>query len=342
LAARLFCNGVSFFRGFASSFRSFDTTIFISLLHAPIEHIIVLEAFTDKQIAEQLAKVRIIGLIIEAESTAVVEEDSKLIRETAAEEIGRGSHLLLHDSVVLLLLGGGLETLPWESTAKEVHENVGQRFQIVTSGLFNTQVRVDGGVTSSTSQVLVLTIRDVQVSLGVTVLLGETEIDNVDLVATLANTHQEIVRLNVTVDKVARVDVLDTGDQLIGKEQDGLQRELAVAEVEQVLKRGTKEIEDHGVVVALSAEPSDERHSDTTSEGLVDFGFIFKLRVLCLDGLELDGDFLSRNDVNSEINVTEGSRTDLLSKTVLASNTEVDSVGGGRAAIGHLVVLICI
>jgi hypothetical protein len=71
---------------------------------------------------------------------------------------------------------------------------------------------VDRGITSSTSQVLVLPIRDVEVSLGVTVLLGETEIDNVDLVATLADAHEEVVRLDITVDEGLGVDVLNAGD----------------------------------------------------------------------------------------------------------------------------------
>lgn len=82
---------------------------------------------------------------------------------------------------------------------------------------------VDGSVTSSTSQVLVLSVRDVEVGLGITVLLGQTEINHVDLVATLADAHEEVVRLDVTVDEGLGVDVLDAGDELIGEQEDGLQ-----------------------------------------------------------------------------------------------------------------------
>lgn len=73
--------------------------------------------------------------------------------------------------------------------------------------------------------------------LGVSVFLGKTKIDDVDLVAALSDAHQEVVRLDITVDEVSGVDVLDTRDELIGKEKDGLQAELAVAKVEQVFKR---------------------------------------------------------------------------------------------------------
>ena len=58
--------------------------------------------------------------------------------------------------------------------------------------------------------------------------------------------------------------------QLIGEEEHRLETELAVAEVKEVFERGTEEIDDHGIVVALGPEPTDEGDTDTTSEGLVD------------------------------------------------------------------------
>lgn len=73
-------------------------------------------------------------------------------------------------------------------------------------------MRVDRRITSSASQVLVLTIRDVQVSLRVAIFLGQTEIDDVDLIATFTNTHQEVVGLDVTMDEVSGVNVFHSGD----------------------------------------------------------------------------------------------------------------------------------
>jgi hypothetical protein len=89
------------------------------------------------------------------------------------------------------------------------------------------------------------------------------------------------------------VDVLDARNQLVGKQKDGLEGEFAVAEVEQILQTRSKEVEDHGIVVTFSAKPANKGDSDASSKGLVDTGFIFELRVLCLDALELDGDFLA-------------------------------------------------
>ena len=158
---------------------------------------------------------------------------------------------------------------------------------------------VDGGVTSGTSQVLVLSVRDVEVGLGVPVLLGETKVDHVDLVAPLANTHEEVVGLDVAVDEALGVDVLDAADELVGEQEDGLEREFAVAEVEEILEGRAEEVEDHGVVVTLGAEPSDERNADAASERLVDAGLILELRVLGLDGLKLDGNLLAGDDVGA-------------------------------------------
>ena len=92
--------------------------------------------------------------------------------------------------------------------------------------------------------------------------------------------------------------------ELIGQEEDGLEAELPVAEVEEILEGGTKEIKDHRVVVALGAEPPNEGDANATSEGLVDLGLVFELRMLGLDRLELDGDFLAGDDVDSKVNVT--------------------------------------
>lgn len=106
--------------------------------------------------------------------------------------------------------------------------------------LTDTQVGVDRSITGSAGQVLVLSVRDVEVSLRVTVLLGETKINDIDLVASLADTHQEVVGLDITVDERLGVDVFDAGDELVGQQKDRLQRELAVAEVEEVLQTGTE------------------------------------------------------------------------------------------------------
>ena len=104
---------------------------------------------------------------------------------------------------------------------------------------------VDTGITGSTRNALVLMVEIVEVSLGVTVFLGETKIHHIDLVATFADAQQEVVGLDITVNNLLRVDVLNAGDELIGKEQDSLEREPATAKDEHVLQTGTQEVDHH-------------------------------------------------------------------------------------------------
>ena len=71
--------------------------------------------------------------------------------------------------------------------------------------------------------------------------------------------------------------------QLISQKEDSLQAELAVAEVEQILERGPQEVNDHGIVIAFGAEPTDKGDTNATSKGLVDLGLVLKLGMLGLD-----------------------------------------------------------
>ena len=76
-------------------------------------------------------------------------------------------------------------------------------------------MRVDRGITSSTRQVLILLIWDVEMGLWVTVLLGQTKVDKINLVATPADAHKEVVWLEITVDEGLHVNVFNARDELI-------------------------------------------------------------------------------------------------------------------------------
>jgi hypothetical protein len=113
------------------------------------------------------------------------------------------------------------------------------------------------------------------------------------------------------VDKVVRMDVFNSRDELVCEEQNGLEAEFAVAKVEEIPNGRAKKVEDHDVVVALGTEPSHKRDPNATRESLVDLGLVLELRVLGLDRLELDGNLFTGNDVYSEINVTKGAGANL-------------------------------
>ena len=77
--------------------------IHLVLVDGPVEDIVVLKAFTDEEVTEHLSQIPVVGFVIKAEGASVVEIDGELVGQAAAENLGRGGHLLLHDSVVILL-----------------------------------------------------------------------------------------------------------------------------------------------------------------------------------------------------------------------------------------------
>jgi hypothetical protein len=60
----------------------------------------------------------------------------KFTRIAFAEFLYRGCLLLLTDLFVLLLVRRRFEALPRQASAEEVHKNVTERLEIITSGLF--------------------------------------------------------------------------------------------------------------------------------------------------------------------------------------------------------------
>ena len=78
--------------------------------------------------------------------------------------------------------------------------------------LTNADMRVERGVARSSRQVFVLPVRYVDVCPFVDVPLRQPEVNDVHEVAFLAESHQEIVRLDVPMYQVSRVCVLDSCD----------------------------------------------------------------------------------------------------------------------------------
>lgn len=76
---------------------------------------------------------------------------------------------------------------------------------------------IDGCITGSSRQVLVLTVWNVEVSLRVTVFFCQSKVDDIDLISTLANSHQEVVRLDIPMNERFGMDVLDSGNELVSE-----------------------------------------------------------------------------------------------------------------------------
>jgi hypothetical protein len=184
---------------------------------------------------------------------------SLLTRETLAEILDGGGLLLLANLLVLLLVGSSLQALPRQTTAEEVHEDVTQSLEIISTTLFATQMGVDGHVTGGSAERLALTVGDVLLRLRVTVLLGHAEVDDVDNVGSLGAgaADKEVVGLDVAVDQVLLMDCLHARQHLLGDHDNSLGREATVAVIEQVFEGRTQQVNDEDIVKSLLTEVVD-------------------------------------------------------------------------------------
>jgi len=211
-------------------------TVGLVVQDGPVKHKVVLVALSEEQILQKPAEVGVVGAVLEAQTATIVQIGHELAWEVLTEDLDWRRHLLLHDLLVFLLFGVGLEALPRQTSTIEIHEDIANCFKIVPPALLNAQVRVDTSITRSACQILVLTVRDVLLRLRVTVLLGEPEVDGMDLVRLFAQPDQKVVRLDIAMDEVLGVHILYAIDHLICQHQNRLQGEFPIAETKQILK----------------------------------------------------------------------------------------------------------
>lgn len=89
-------------------------------------------------------------------------------------------------------------------------------------------------------------------TLGVFVALGETEIDDVDVVTSgVLAANQEVIRFDIAVNYALLVNFLDTSDKLNCDHENSFEIEIALARLEEVLEGWSKEIHDHDVELVV-------------------------------------------------------------------------------------------
>ena len=117
------------------------------LQHRPVERVVVLVVERPEEDPVELAEVHVVRRLLEPQAAAVVEVHGELCGEALAQHLyilnsydidrkavvriskllrahlylNRRRHLLLADLLILLLLGGRLQTLPWKRTPVHVH-----------------------------------------------------------------------------------------------------------------------------------------------------------------------------------------------------------------------------
>jgi len=164
---------------------------------------------------------------------------------------------------------------------------------------------IDRRVAGGAGEVLVLAVQDVMTRVRIAELLGQPEVDQEELIAVPTNAHEEVVRLNVAMDEALQMDVLQATDHLVDQHQHCLDGEVARAEVEQVLERGSQQVHDQGVEVLLLAVVTDTGEAHAAAQDAVQLGLVQQLRMTGVGTLHLDGHLLAALDAHAQVNVAK-------------------------------------
>lgn len=270
-------------------------------------------------LGEELSEVIVVGGILETKVSDVRQVLVELLGEALAEILDGSGLLLLTNLFIFLLVSSSLEALPGETATQEVHENVTKSLQIISSRLFAAKMRVDTHITGSTGKRLPLAVRDMLLGLGVSVLLGHTEVDHVDDVGRLGSwsSNQKVVGLDITVDEVLFVYRLDSGKHLLGDHDDGLDGEPTSAVVEKVLERRSEQVDDKDVVQTLLSEVVDIGNAGATNENLIRAVLIPKLWCITLPRFKFDGHLLVVQQIGSLKDDSKGTLSNFLADPVV-------------------------
>lgn len=132
---------------------------------------------------------------------------------TLTQFLDRSRLLLLSNLLILLLIGGCFQALPWESTSQKVHEHMAQCFEVVSSRLLTSKMCIDGHVSSGAREGFAFPVRNVLFRLGVSILLCHAKVDDMYDVGSLGarSTDEEVVRFDVAIDQILFVYRLDPG-----------------------------------------------------------------------------------------------------------------------------------
>lgn len=127
------------------------------------------------------------------------------MRKSLAEHFDRCVHLLVSDALIFLRLCRCSQSLPWERSAQEVHEQISETLEVVSTTLLNSKMRINARIARSSRQILVVLVLNVHKGSGIAISLGQTIIDEINMVSTLPCSHDIVFRLDISMNKMLRM-----------------------------------------------------------------------------------------------------------------------------------------
>lgn len=162
---------------------------------------------------------------------------------------------------------GALYPRPREAPFQEVDQHVPNRLQVIPSAVRTAFVYVQTGIAKSSNKAFpVFHLVHMRFGLWVHVPCSHSQINSVDLVEFLPQSHDEILRLDVPVQVPLVMQVLDIRDDLVCDHQDSLQGESSVADLKIILQVVAEKVSDHEVKILFLAVPFDIRNPDAALE----------------------------------------------------------------------------
>lgn len=180
----------------------------------------LVDTFCNCRVGKEVAQVIVVRGVLEAKIPHIGQVCVELRWEALAQFRNWGGLLLLANLFVLLLISGCLQSLPWQTAPQKVHKYMAKCLQIIASGLLPTKMGVNAHISCCSGERFPLPVWDVLLRFGVSVLLRHSKVHDVNyffagvlLAGSVAQlSDQEVIGLNIAVDKVLLVDCLDTGE----------------------------------------------------------------------------------------------------------------------------------
>lgn len=121
------------------------------------------------------------------------------------------------------------------------------RFEIITSTLFFTEVGIERGISGSSRQIFTISERYV-LTVRSSIKLGETKVNDIDKVFRLISaSYEEVVRFDVTMQNALGVDTFYQPDHLDGGHASRAQIKLVLAVLKEVLHALSEQVHDHNM-----------------------------------------------------------------------------------------------